>query len=284
MAIQDLFKWRNLFSGIIFEDLSRRIRLDGEVKARVWSCRDSKAAEKIQRELRREIGFRKTIIDTLPDLIWLKDSDGVYLACNNRCEDFFGAPEQEIFGKTDYEFVDAELADYVHEQEQKAMLKGSPTTNEEWVTFANDGHRELLEITKIPVYDDNGILIGLLGIGHNITSRRESEEKLQKSEERFSLAMRGANDGLWDWNLETNEVYYSPRWKCMLGYGNDELSNNLNTWKNLVHPDDKGIVLQTVQDYLVGKAKSFEVEMRMQHKDGYDVFVAIPCISCTSWF
>ena len=93
------------------------------------------------------------------------------------------------------------------------------------------------------------------------------------SEERFSLAMRGANDGLWDWNLETDEVYYSPRWKSMLGYGESELDNELNTWENLVQPDDKDRVLEKVQDYLVGQADSFEVEMRMHHKDGHDVYV-----------
>jgi len=93
------------------------------------------------------------------------------------------------------------------------------------------------------------------------------------SEERFSLAMRGANDGLWDWNLETDEVYYSPRWKSMLGYGEDELDNVLKTWASLVHPDDRDIVLEKVQDYMAGRADSFEVEMRMQHKDGHEVHV-----------
>ena len=93
------------------------------------------------------------------------------------------------------------------------------------------------------------------------------------SEERFSLAMRGANDGLWDWNLETDEVYYSPRWKSMLGYGENELENDLNTWASLVHPDDRDIVLEKVQNYMAGRADSFEVEMRMRHKDGHEVYV-----------
>lgn len=97
--------------------------------------------------------------------------------------------------------------------------------------------------------------------------------ELYISEERFSLAMRGANDGLWDWNIETDEVYYSPRWRSMLGYAENELDNNLNTWENLVHPDDKNRVLEKVQDYLAGRADSFEVEMRMRHKDGHEVYV-----------
>ncbi|MBL1294294.1 MAG: EAL domain-containing protein [Thiotrichales bacterium] len=97
--------------------------------------------------------------------------------------------------------------------------------------------------------------------------------ELGKSEERLSLAMRWANDGLWDWNIETNEVYYSPRWKSMLGYEENELDNTINTWESLVHPDDKNLAIQAAQDYLAGRADSFEIEIRMSHKDNRDVFV-----------
>ncbi|MBS0299266.1 MAG: EAL domain-containing protein [Proteobacteria bacterium] len=105
-----------------------------------------------------------------------------------------------------------------------------------------------------------------------LTAEKRTHE-LYVSEERFSLAMRGANDGLWDWNLETDEVYYSPRWKSMLGYEESELENNLNTWASLVNPGDKPVALEKVQDYLDGRKDSFEVEMRMHHKDGHEVFV-----------
>lgn len=237
------------------------------------SFKETSAAENMPQELRKDIGFYKTIIHTLPDLIWLKNLEGVYLACNQRFEDCFGAPEREILGKTDYDFVDARLANLSREYDLEVIRNSIPSIEEEWTTFATDGHRELLEISRLPMYDDNGGLIGVLGVGHNVTARRESEEKLQKSEERFSLAMRGANDGLWDWNLETNEVYYSPRWKNMLGYEDDELIDNLSTWQNLVHPDDQGRVLQLVKDYLVGRADAFDVEMRMLHKAGHEIFV-----------
>lgn len=229
--------------------------------------------EKIPKDLEKGIGFYKTIIRNLPDLVWLKNIDGVYLACNNRFEDFVGFPEQEIVGKTDHDLVDARLADLSRRHDTEVILQGYPSVLEKWTTFASDGHSELLEISRVPIQDAQGELIGLLGIGHNITSRRESEEKLQQSEERFSLAMRGANDGLWDWNLETDEVYYSPRWKSMLGYENDELAHDLSTWENLVHPEDKKTALALVEDYLGGKSDAFDVEMRMQHKAGHEIYV-----------
>lgn len=91
---------------------------------------------------------------------------------------------------------------------------------------------------------------------------------LAESEERFSLAMEGANDGLWDWNLKTNEVYYSPRWCGMLGYRPDELDQTLDTWGGLVAPEDKDRILHLVQDYVSGAVDSFETEFRMRHKNG----------------
>ena len=98
--------------------------------------------------------------------------------------------------------------------------------------------------------------------------QERAKEELRLSEERFQLAMRGANDGLWDWNLLTDQVYYSPRWKSMLGFREDELEHNLDTWKGLVHPDDAQCTLLLVEALLAGKADRFETEFRMRHRDG----------------
>ncbi len=81
-------------------------------------------------------------------------------------------------------------------------------------------------------------------------SRRESQEVLERSEERFVLAVRGSKDGIWDRNLETNEVYYSPRWKEMLGYEDHELENSYEVWMERIHPDDLERVSSTLKTYL----------------------------------
>lgn len=120
----------------------------------------------------------KTLIRSLPDLVWLKDAEGVYLGCNPRFECLYGTPEAAIVGKTDYDFVDREQADFFRAHDRKAMALGGPSVNEEWLTFAADGHRELVETTKTPMYDAQGHLIGVLGIGHDITERKRLEEAL----------------------------------------------------------------------------------------------------------
>ncbi len=90
----------------------------------------------------------------------------------------------------------------------------------------------------------------------------------QKFQDQYSLAVDGSNDGIWDWDLNTNEVYFSPRWKAIVGYGEDELNNGFADFEALLHPDDKELALASVNDYLSGKIKTYDIEFRFHHKDG----------------
>src|SRR5208283_537469 len=143
--------------------------------------------KKIQGALQKSESRLRTLVQTIPDLIWLKDPDGVYLSCNAMFERFFGAKEADIVGKTDYDFVDRELADLFQENDRKAMAAGKPTSNEEWVTFADDGHQALLYTLKTPMLDDKGNVIGILGIAHDITARKQSEETLKETLNRSEM-------------------------------------------------------------------------------------------------
>ena len=122
-----------------------------------------------QQALEIERTHLATLVRTIPDLIWLKDADGTYLACNPEFEDFFGAAEWDIIGKTDYDFLSRELADFFREHDCAAMAAGKPTRNEEWITYASDGRRVLLETTKMPMRTPDGRLVGFLGIGHDLS-------------------------------------------------------------------------------------------------------------------
>ncbi len=122
----------------------------------------------------------RTLVQTIPDLVWLKDVDGVYLNCNLQFERFFGAKEADIIGKTDYDFVDAELADHFRQKDRVAMAVGKPSINEEWITYPDNGERALLETIKTPMLDEAGALIGVMGIARNITGRRRAEEELHR--------------------------------------------------------------------------------------------------------
>jgi len=139
---------------------------------------------------------KRLILQTVPDLIWLKDVNGVYLACNPMFEQFFGAAEHEIVGKTDHDYVDAELADFFRKNDIAAMEANHPRINEEWVTFASDGHQALLETVKTPFKQDDGNILGVLGIGRDITKRKQIEEELRLATAEAEMANQAKSEFL----------------------------------------------------------------------------------------
>jgi len=165
---------------------------------------ESKLAEN---ELANSVARLHTLVQTIPDLIWLKDVNGIYLSCNVVFEHFYGAKEADIIGKTDYDFIDRELADFFRENDHKAIALGKPSINEEWITFADDGHTALLETTKTPMYNSSGTLLGVLGIGHDITKRKKAEEALLESELRLSSIYSTVGDIIFHLAVEGMDKY-----------------------------------------------------------------------------
>lgn len=117
--------------------------------------------------------------------------------------------------------------------------------------------------------DEQGKAIRMVGAMQNITERKSAEKLLRESEERYALALRGAHDGVWDWDLRTDAVRYSPQWKAMLGYSEEEIRDELSEWQRLVHPEDSAHALAAVDDFLSGRTSALTVEMRMRHKEGH---------------
>jgi PAS domain S-box-containing protein len=98
--------------------------------------------------------------------------------------------------------------------------------------------------------------------------RKRAELALWQSQERLALVIQGSSDGIWDWDLTTNEVYFSPRWKSMLGYADHELQNHYSAWERLLHPADRERALACLHSYLSGQTPTYELEHRLRHKDG----------------
>lgn len=148
------------------------------------------AMEAPYRQLQLSESKLRGTLNAIPDLMWLKDPEGVYLECNRSFERFFGAGKASIIGRTDYDFQDKELADSFREHDRKAIAAGKPSINEEWLTFAEDGYRGLFETVKTPMHDDAGKLIGVLGIAHDITERKNNEAKIERLNQVYRLQSR----------------------------------------------------------------------------------------------
>ena len=144
---------------------------------------DQKRAEQDLRDqqiaLSQQKTFLRTLLDNIPDLIFSKDLDGVYMACNTTFERFFGAKESEIIGKTDFDFVDSALAEFFRDNDKATISAGRPRNNEEYLKFADGSYEGTFEVTKVPIRDASGTINGLLGIARNITERKLYEERLE---------------------------------------------------------------------------------------------------------
>ncbi|MGD0642241.1 MAG: EAL domain-containing protein, partial [Roseiarcus sp.] len=143
------------------------------------------------RDLRDREGQLRTLVQTIPDLVWMKDADGAFLRCNPQFERFVGLAEKDIIGKTVSDLVDKDLAEVFREHDHRVMTTGRPHVAQTWVTFAADGYRGLFEVVKTPMRDQAGEPIGTLSIARDITERAKTEEEL-----RIAAAAFEAQEGI----------------------------------------------------------------------------------------
>ena len=178
--------------------------------------------QKVQKNkalLKQNEAYLQNLIHAIPDLVWLKNQEGIYLTCNSRFESLYGASKADIIGKNDYDFVEKSIADSFRKNDFLAIDSGRALVNEELLTFAEDGHQELVETTKVPVFDENNLLLGVLGIGHNITQRKQSENALRK----LSIALEQSPTSVVITDLDSNIEYVNPRFTEITGYNSDEV-------------------------------------------------------------
>jgi PAS domain S-box-containing protein len=159
-----------------------------------------------------------------------------------------------------------------HELNQ-SVTRGAPTYEGEFRLRHKDGHYIHVLTRGLPVRrEPGGPVIRIVGTHFDLTERKRAEAALRESEERLTLAFAGAQEGVWDWNLDTGAVVYSPRWKQMLGYADEEIEPHVRAWERLLHPDDQPRAHQLNEKVTRGEL-TYEGEFRLRHKDGHYVHV-----------
>jgi len=209
----------------------------------------------------------KAVLDTIPDLVWVKDMNGIFLCGNSQLERYFDAPEADIIGRTDYDFVDREVADSFRDNDRKAMEAGRPRANEEWLTFARDGYRGLFETIKAPMRGADGNVVGILGISRDVTSRYRVEKVAKLNKARLTIALQATQIAIWDWDTRRDRWYASREYYTSLGYPPDKRGDR-EVWLSRVHPEDREHVRATIQRALAGTLQRYEYEARLRHADG----------------
>ncbi|MDQ3394041.1 MAG: PAS domain S-box protein [Bacteroidota bacterium] len=129
------------------------------------------------------------------------------------------------------------------------------------------------------LYDAQRKISGFLCIAKDISEQKRYEVELKAEKERFELALRASNDGIWDWDLKNQVYYFSPRWKEMLGYEEHELPNSLNSWDKTILKEDKTIALTMISDFNEGKILEFKVIQQYYHKNGHMLYMLSRCIN-----
>lgn len=236
------------------------IRLDG-ILTDVTRRAESEA------NLRTRELYLRAILDNFPFLIWLKDEESRFLAVNAVFAEACGAVSpDEVSGLTDLDIWPAELAEQ-YRADDRQVIAGKVEKNVEEPCLIGD---ELgwIETFKKPVISPEGKVLGTVGYARDITSRKLLERQLAENEERWELAIAGANDGIWDWNLETNSIYFSDRWKLMLGYQPEEIQNRYLEWESRIHTEDLGRVKEAVRNHLENATKIYQVDYRIRCKNG----------------
>ena len=221
-----------------------------------------KLAENILRE--SELKFR-TLAETMPAAIFIHQDDRLRYV-NPAAGEITGYTRPELLALNFWSIMRPEMREYA-QQQGLARLRGDAVPMRREVQIVKkDGAVRWVDYTAALIEFEGEIAV--LGTAFDITERKQTSAALRKSEERFALAVAGTNEGLWDWNGETGEVYFSPRWKSLLGFADEELRSSMDEWRNRVHPDDYDRVAGDLIAHLSGQTAHYQSEHRMLHKDG----------------
>ena len=159
---------------------------EGEVLYRIINLFDITQRKQYENNLRQTQAKLSAVISSIPDLLWLKDTNGVFMMCNPSFEKFFGVKREEVIGKTNYDFLSREQADLFCQRDHEAIEANEMCINEEEITLASNGRYAILEIRKIPIYNEDTFL-GVFGIGRDITQRKKDEQKIYNMMHRDTL-------------------------------------------------------------------------------------------------
>ncbi len=258
------------------EFFNREIRQEpDEELLKMFSAVGSQVGQFIERRRAEEalrISEERTrlIVETAHDAFVAMDAQGLITDWNHQAEQTFGWSRSEAIGRVLADTIIPPKFREAHRQGlQQFLLTGKgPVLNQrlELAAVRRDGHEFPVELTISPVRLGQTYLFN--AFVQDITERKRAEEALRVSEERFALAVRGTNDGLWDWDVVNNRVYFSPRWKSMIGYEDGDIGNTFEEWQKRLHPDDRQRALDTVDRYLAGELPEYELEHRLRCKDG----------------
>ena len=283
-------KWHKAEQAILDTQLYKRgytdvyekeyIRKDGSIcniELRAFILKNDKGESEGSWAIVRDITGRKKIeealklqseaFEALSVAVVITSVEGIIQWTNSAFTKLTGYSPNEAIGKDTRLLKSGMHNDHFYKELWDSILHGQVWRNE-FINKRKDGTVYYEDNTITPVFDAYGNITNFIAIKFDITEKKEMENALRESEERWQFALEGSGDGVWDWDVESNIIYVSPQWKRMLGYDSDELIQNFNDVENLIHPDDREKNIQSIEKYFRGENALYVNEHRVLCKDG----------------
>ncbi len=226
--------------------------------------KDVTERKKAEDALRKSEIKHRTLLENLPQKIFFKDKNSVYISCNENYAGDLKIKSYEIAGRTDYDFYPKELAEKYGVDDQRIMKSGKTEDIEE--EYIQDGHKIFVHTVKTPVKDENGNVVGILGIFWDISERKKAEEALCASEQRFRCLVEDAAVGVGIIDLKSRFTYVNKTLADSLGYSVQEFVGR--PFKDFLHPGDRGKVVRLFLKSILLRRQSQDIEFRVIRKDG----------------
>ena len=236
----------------------------GKINGVLFSAEDITEHRQDVEALRESENKYRTLVENLPQKIFFKDGNSVYVSCNDNLARDFKIKSEEVAGKTDYDLVPKELAEKYREDDKRIIESGKTEDIEE--KYIRQGKERIIHTVKTPVKDERGNVTGILGIFWDITEHKKAEEALKESEQRFRSLVETSSD--WVWEVDQNGIYTyaSPKVEELLGYGPEEIIGR--TPFDLMPPDEAERVGAIFQDIAASRKPFERLENTNFHKDG----------------
>lgn len=220
--------------------------------------------------LRKSEGRTRLIIDTALSSVIGMDEQGRIVGWNTQAEQTFGWTREEAVGRLLADTIIPPSQREAHQRGLNQFIKTGhgPILNKriEISALRRDGTEFPIELAITPLRLENAYTFTAFVV--DISERKQAEEALRTSEARLMMTVQGSHIGIWDWNLTTGSIYFSPQWKNQLGYDDASLSDAFQEWQARIHPDDQTLAQTTIQTCLDGLRSQFELEHRLRHRDG----------------
>ena len=217
--LSELNELRLVNNGLIAQEKKLRemntfLKNEGKIIKSTGTVQGNTERIQVKTELEKIQKLYDDVLDAIPDMVWLKDVDGVYLMCNRELAKLVNLSKEKIIGGTDYDIFPKEKADFYAEHDRKAIENRAPITNEESADYAHASYSIWIETTKIPIYNRQGGLVGVLGIGRDISKNKETLKKSREKQDFLSMVVNFSPFPMWIGSpngitLQANQAFYS---------------------------------------------------------------------------